>query len=279
MKKYWSVLIVLLLIGCARPRPYAKYYHDTIQGKDTSNLIFTTEEPRVFYGVNPEADALKMVEDGYALIGYSSFIGRKFNENQAINQARQVKASVVIVYSKYFDTKSGIYPLELPDVKTSFSSGLTTAHGSVFGSGGYASGSATAFGNGTTTTFGTKTIYLPYSIDRFKQGATYWVKVKGFIFGALAKDLPPELRQKIGSNKGVLVIAVVKGTPAFSADILMGDVIKKINNIEILDQKHYEATLIINANKKINITLLRNGKEIVKEIHLNPTPPGMEANK
>jgi hypothetical protein len=245
---------------------------------DTSNLIFTAEEPRVFYGVNPEADALKMVEDGYALIGYSSFIGRKFNENQAVDQARQLKASVVIVYSKYFDTKSGIQPLVLPDVKTSFSSGQTTAYGSVFGSGGYASGSANAYGTGTTTTFGTKTIYAPYSIDRFEQGATYWVKVKESILGALATDLPPELRQKIGSNKGVLVIAVGKGTPAFSADILKGDVIKKINNIEILDQKHYVVTIFKNANKKNNITLLRNGKEIVKEIHLNPTPPGMEAN-
>lgn len=276
VKKYWSVVIVLWIIGCARP--YAKYYHDLIRGMDTSNLIFTTEEPILFQGTNLEADTLKMVEDGYALIGYSSFIGPKFNENQAIYQAKQLKASVVVVYSKYFDTKSGIRPLVLPDVKTSVSSGQATAYGSAFGSGGYASGSATAYGTGTTTTYGTKTIYTPYSIDRFEQGATYWVKVKRSLFGALVNDLPSELRQKTGSNKGVLVIAVVKGTPAFSADILRGDVIKKVNNTEILDRNHFAVTILANANKKVNITILRDGKEMVKEVHLNPAPEGAEAN-
>ena len=219
-----------------------------------------------------------MVEDGYGMIGYSSFTGPKFDENQAINQAKQVKASVVVVYSKYFDTKTGMRPLVLPDVKTSVSSGQATAYGSAFGSGGYASGSATAYGTGTTTTYGTKTIYTPYSIDRFEQGATYWVKTKGQITGIFPRDLPPEIRQKIGSNKGVLVLAVVKQSPAFSADILRGDIIKKVNNIEITDIKHYFQVMVSNANKKVTITVLRDGKEIVKEVKLNPAPEGVEGN-
>jgi membrane-associated protease RseP (regulator of RpoE activity) len=278
MKKYWSVLIAILFIGCARP--YAQYYHDNIRGMDTSNIIFTTEEPKLLRGNmdTVDADCLQMAEEGYALLGYSSFHGPKFNENQAVNQARQLKASVVVVYSKYLDTQSGIQPIILPDIKTSVSSSQATAYGSAFGSGGYASGYATGYGTGTTTTYGTQVIYQPYSIDRFDQGATYWAKTKGQISGVLAKDLPPELRQKIGSNKGLLVIGVVKRSPAFSADILRGDIIKKVNNIEIADLKQYFQTMVSNANKKVTITLVRDGKEVVKEVKLNPAPEGAEAN-
>ena len=272
MNTLWIVLLGIFLVGgCAKP--YAQYYHDLIQGQDTSNLIFTTEEPKLIMGSNNlEDDKLKMLENGYIPIGYSDFTGPKFNENQAIDKAKELKASVVIVYSKFVDAQSGVRPVVLPDVKTTQSSGQATAYGSAYGSGGYASGSATAYGTGTTTTYGTKTIYQPYSIDRFAQGAVYWVKRKSSIFGAGFADLTPELKQKIGSNKGVLITAIGNETPAFSADILRGDIIRKVNNNDIVDAKQFAGTIDSNANKKIKITLLRDGKEIVKEVKLNPKP-------
>jgi hypothetical protein len=274
MNRLWVALLgIFLVAGCAKP--YSQYYHDLVKGGDTSNLIFVTEEPKLFRGTDPKADGLRMVEDGWFLLGYSTFTGPQVNENQAIEQAKQLKASAIVVYSKFFDTRTDIQPVVIPDIKTSTSSARGTAYGSAYGSGGYASGSATSFGTGTTTTYGTQTLYQTRTIDRFEQGATYWVKRKGLLLGAVPIDLPPELRQKIGSNKGVLVVSVTNKTPAFSADILQGDIIKKINNIEILDKKHFLETVIQNANKKVNIALLRDGKEIVKEVKLNPIPEGV----
>ena len=97
----------------------------------------------------------KMFENGYALIGYSDFYGRKIDDSQAIEQGKKVKASIVIVYSKFKDTISGATPLILPDTKTS----TTNVTASAFGSGGYATG----YGSGTTTTYGTQTMYMPYT--------------------------------------------------------------------------------------------------------------------
>lgn len=280
MNKLCLVLLGIFLIsGCAGSRDYAQFYHDIAKGQDTSNVIFATGEPTTLKGNDPESDNIRMIEEGYVMLGYSSFTGPQRNENQAIEQAKQLKAAVVVIYSKYLDTKSGIQPLVIPDIKTSKSSAQSTAFGSAVGTGGYASGSATAYGTGTTTTYGTKTIYKPYSIDRFEQGATYWVKRKVIVFGTLAIDLPSEFRQKIGSNKGVLVMIIAKGSPAFSADILKGDIIKKINNTEIIDQKHFLEILTLNANKKVTVTLLRDGKEIVKEVKLNPEPEGVNIAK
>jgi hypothetical protein len=245
MNKFWIGLLgILLLSGCGAsrsgvasgPGPYGQYYHSKLL--DTANVIYSTEEPQLLAGSNPEADILKMMENGYALLGYSAFTGPQANTSQAIEQAKRIQADKVIVYSNYRETISGARPITIPDIRTSMSSGQSTAFGSAFGSGGYATGYTTAFGTGTTTSYGTRTIYKPYEISRFDQIATYWVKER-HSFGAIVIDLPLDLRQKIGSNKGVVVVSLVKPSPAFSADILPGDVIKKINNVEINDRNYY----------------------------------------
>jgi hypothetical protein len=270
MKKYRLVIIVILLIGCAKP--YAQYYHDITKGADTSLLIFTAEEPKLLIGGDWKVDNNKMAEEGYWPIGYSKFNGPQINQQQAIDKAKELKASVVILYSKFIDTKSGLKPVEIPDIQTTRSKFKVDAFGSVFGSDGFATGSATAYGTGSSTTYGTKTMYQPYSIDRFEHGATYWVKRKSGLLGAMSTDLPSEIRQKIGSNKGALVFAVVKGSPAFAADIMSGDVIKKVNDVEVIDHKQFVQVMMPNANKKVSITVLRDGKEIIKEVKLNPIP-------
>jgi hypothetical protein len=267
MKKLLLVVLGILLLGCAQP--YAQYYHDKTQGKDISKYVeVSTTEPQLMRGTDVKSDGLKMMENGYILLGISDFYGRKFNENQAVDQAKKVNASIVIVYSKFMDTISGTTPLILPDTKTS----TTNVIANVYGSSGYASG----YGSGTTTTYGTKTMYMPYTIDRFEQGATYWAKKKyPPVLGVRVAELTPELRQKIGSNKGLLVIAVEKQSPAFRADILNGDILIKINNKEIYDQSTLESACRPNAENKVPILLMRDGKEIVKEVALNPVPPGL----
>jgi membrane-associated protease RseP (regulator of RpoE activity) len=250
-----------------------------MKGADTSFLIFTTEEPKVLIGGDWKIDEQKLAEEGYWPIGYSSFHGPQINQQQAIDKAKELKAAIVVLYSRYLDTKSGYQPVVLPDTQTTRSNAQVTASGSAYGSGGWATGSATAYGTGSSTTYGTKTVYQPFSIDRFDQGAIYWVKKKPGILGTIPTDLPPEIRQKIGSNKGVLVFNIVKGSPAFAADIMRGDIIKKVNNIEIIDLKQFSEVMAPNANKKITITVLRDGKEIVKEVKLNPLPEGVNPHK
>lgn len=99
--------------------------------------------------------------------------------------------------------------------------------------------------------------------------ATYWIKLKPLVFGVHVQDPDPETRQKIGSNKGVVVYAVIKGSPAFYADILKGDVLQKVGNVEVYDAKLFQETIARYAGQKITFEILRDGKEIYKEIQLN----------
>ena len=51
-------------------------------------------------------------------------------------------------------------------------------------------------------------------INRNRYIAIYYIKTKAPIFGVYILDLSLEVRQKIGSNKGVIVNVVVKDSPA-----------------------------------------------------------------
>ena len=92
------------------------------------------------------------------------------------------------------------------------------------------------------------------------------------VFGFFPKELTTELRKKIGSAKGMLVFAVRHGSPAYQADILAGDIVKKIGDIEMTDLKSVDDAAGVNACKKVTILLLRDGKEITKEIQCDSLP-------
>jgi S1-C subfamily serine protease len=90
--------------------------------------------------------------------------------------------------------------------------------------------------------------------------------------GIRVKDLSEELRQHSGSNKGVVVDLVVKGSPAYRADIMQNDILKRINGTDIYDAKSLSETTAAYAGQRVTIELLREDAPITKEIILNPKP-------
>jgi hypothetical protein len=154
------LLTILVLTACAT-NPFVRFYQDRTGGIDLAKshrVVLPTGEPKVFQGSNPETDHQRMLEDGYNLIGFSSFNGANVNASDALIQAKSIYAEIVLMYSKYTGTRSGVLPLTIPDTRTS----TTTLSGSAFGTGGYGS----FYGTANTTTYGTQTTYIPYSADR-----------------------------------------------------------------------------------------------------------------
>jgi hypothetical protein len=259
MMRRFVIFLPFLLVGCANP--FVKFYQDRTGGVDLAKspaVILATGEPKMFSGADKETDYLRMLENGYNLVGFSSFNGANVNFNDALTQAKAIHAETVLIYWKHTETRSGVMPLTLPDTQTS----TTTFSGTAFGSGGYGNYSGTA----NTTTYGTRTTYIPYSVDRYDYFASYWITMKPPIFGVHTRDLTPEIRQKLGSNKGVYVFAVMRNSPAWSADVLKDDIITKISNVEILDKSSFSKAVGENRGKKATVEILRNGQRVVKEI-------------
>jgi hypothetical protein len=255
------IFLVVACTGCVSG--YKQFYHDNTYGRSYAELHveLTKNPPRLVIGTNPEVDSREMLQNNYIQIGYSSFNGKLEGTEGALSMAKSLNAEVVITYSQFTGSETRIATYDTPTTQTSYSTANVTAYGS--------NGWANAYGTGTTTTYGTRTNYVPYTVDRYNQGATYWIKRKPPIFGAMVDELSENDKKSIGSNKGVKVMIVIKDSPAYDADIIEGDILKAINGTEIKDSNHYFEVLSENATNLVSFRFYRGGKIQTKKIQLS----------
>lgn len=199
----------------------------------------------------------QMWRAGFVAVGYSSFEGPMGKQSSALKQAKKIGAQYVVMNAEHSSTTTGAFPLTMPTTSTSFSNGSVNA----YGSGGFASGSY----NGTTTTYGTSTTMIPYSIQRFNQAILYFAPVRTGGFGVLFGDVPDELKQTLGTNRAALVRAVRKGSPAFNSDVLDGDIITHVDGSPMTAELVKNA---VDAGGAHRLTLWRRGAAIEKEVIL-----------
>ncbi len=262
MKKI-IIVSILIITGCTSP--YSKFYVDKTGGVDITKSTINTGDVEVRHGANVDSDIRSMLENNYGLIGFSSFNASNVSDDGAISKAKEVHASVLILYSQYSGTKSGYTPLTLPNTTTS----STTLNGNIYNQ---RSGNTSYSGVSNTTYNGTNTTYIPYSITNYDYVASYWVKTKPRALGVIPKELAPEIHKKLGSNKGLLVDLVVKDSPAFYADIFTGDMLMKIGDDVIYDEASLSKSVSKNAGKEVDVLLIRDDKEIHKLIKLRSLP-------
>jgi hypothetical protein len=73
---------------------------------DIPDVIPNSGAPRVFRGTDFDADDVGYLEDGYVPIGYSDFYGDDADESAALEQAKRLNASFVVLYSHRVDDDS-----------------------------------------------------------------------------------------------------------------------------------------------------------------------------
>lgn len=255
------VVVLTLLQGCANP--FSEYYYDNTEGIDLAKadyLVLPTAAPVLYRGADQDQDILRMYEDNYELLGYSSFSAGDVDEKDAIKQAAKVSAEIVYLHSTYVGSESGSVPVTVPIVQNS----TTSLYGSNYGAGGYSAFSGAAY----STAYGSHTTYIPYTVHRSDYFATYWIKMKPPRLGILPRDLTPELKRKLASNKGLLIYAVVKGSPAFEADILSGDVLKAVGDFPMLDYETFGRAIAFYEGKEVSLKIVREGQEVLKTVRL-----------
>lgn len=256
------ILIFTSIMLCGCVNNFEQFYVDVSQNFQ-GNYQLNAGEPHIIQGSNDmDADVVEMLSQGYVQIGYSSFQSGAAQMQQLTNQAKEVGAWKVLAYESYAGTVSGNIPITLPDTQTTYHSGNMN----IYGNGG------SAYGNysGTSTTYGTKTTYMPYSSNRYDYVALYFARGSITIFGAHFRDLNQEEKRRVGSNTGVSVITPVDNTPAFYADVLPGDVITSINRIKFNDYLEFAAFLKEERGNEVNLEIWRDGRVLDKVVKLNP---------
>jgi hypothetical protein len=258
------VLSALLIGGCASG--YSQFYKavpgatpDAI-AKDRSGPA--PKEPAVAHaGGNPSDVVAAYTRQGYITIGYSSFnSGHRESDSNAVSQAQKVGADLVVVIDpRYTGSVTSSVPITTPTSSTSYTTGTATAYGS--------GGMATAYGNSTTTTYGSQTTYIPMTVHRFDYGALYFIK-KHYVFGVNFRDPNDDERRTLQSNKGVYVTSVVNGSPAFKADVLVGDMIVAIDGAAVYGHQGCSDLLGQKRGRTVEVAIVRGDHSLTKSVAL-----------
>jgi serine protease Do len=84
---------------------------------------------------------------------------------------------------------------------------------------------------------------------------------RGFL-GVAPQDLTEDLTSQVGAEQGALISHVTDDSPASRAGLKAGDVITKVNTVEIRDARHLLMTISqIAPNTEISLEYLRDGRK------------------
>jgi len=184
------------------------------------------------HSADMQADGKRLREDGYVYIGESSFYGpaNRSNQEQAVAKARRLAHQLSFQVTVYgYPLRCDPYTVANPNVVST-----VNTSGTVYGSNG---NSATYSGTGTVTNPGGSSTYnIPYSVDRNTFYASYWAKrdPKKIHLGLFFRPLDDATRHKLERNTEAQVAIVIRGTPAFAANFLEGDILLKIDGRDII---------------------------------------------
>ncbi|MEZ8197005.1 PDZ domain-containing protein [Vibrio cortegadensis] len=242
--KILSVLFTtLLLSGCATSG-YKQFYYPNQNLNDTSKITYLKKGDKVtvFTTDDFDRDIKILLSKKHVLLGYSSFNGGYEDISNAKAQAKQVGATAVLVGAEYTNTQTNTQTLLLPSTQTTYLSGSI---------------------NGTATTYGTKPVTYTSNQRRFDQTAYYFAKfTQKLQFGVSHSDLTPDMRKELQRNTGAIIEIVYEDTPAFYANIFMGDIVISVDSVNVKNGEHFAKLMAeVPANQPSSeFEILRNGK-------------------
>lgn len=251
---FFYFAIIFLLVSCSSFSGYVKYYTPYVDPHTLPNVVLLSdnEEPKIYSSNNLQSDAIDLESNHYTIIGYSSFNGAEEGQDGIIEICRRTGAKIVLVSVEYTNTQTNSGSISVPNIET------TNINGNVYTS----SGSSARY-NGIATTNSTRQIPYSYNVRRYDQEALYFVPITTkFRLGISWGELTSDIRQKFQRNSGVLVRIVYKGTPAYNANILNGDVIIKIDDTDISNPDEVGSILDKHIRgDEIEITIMRSAQE------------------
>ncbi|MCX7241266.1 MAG: PDZ domain-containing protein [Burkholderiales bacterium] len=262
MRRILAISVAALLTACANGfQQFYKPYADTKTMPDVE-LLAEGATPAIYRSADLKRDVSIARSRGYVLVGESSLNGQIQSEAALVAQAKTVRATMVLLATKFTNTQTVTVPLFLPNNQTTYSSG--TVNGT-YGSANY---------NGTSTTYGTTVVPLTSQQQRFDQDALFFVKsTRKYRVGIFYDGLSPELRARYERNTGIVIMEVMEGSPAFAANVMQGDVVLEINGTAVVDRTQFQVALT-NASAKegpLTFKILRNGTEKFVVVNL-PAP-------
>lgn len=217
--------------------------------QSNNNLHSLQKKPdtKIYAGMSKEKDNIRMLEDGYDLMGISSFQGPFVEPNQALKHAQAIEADAVLVYDRKINEMTR-------------SARLRQIHDELKKSKGE-----------KNTVIEVSEADLKDKNSKFEFYATYWAKLPPPILGLHVIKLSTKNSdtKEIQQEKGLKVIAVIKDSPAFKVGIQKGDVVLALNDDNTDSPEEFSKSVFKQQGNKVKIKYTRDDeeKEVVTELN------------
>ncbi len=244
LKTNWMLLSLLTLGTLIFTQPLFAAdnpYQENYKAQNTNQLKSANANPETKIEIKNQkitensidVDNVRMLEDGYDMMGWSGFSANEAPADLALAHGRAIQADQVILYSKHEADKN-----KGTEIKSN--SDEQDLH--YF----YASYWAKL----PMPLLGVHVVKLRKLLTN-QQAAT-----------ASANDELPE-------EPGLKVIAVIKASPAAEANILRGDVLMKVGDAEVNQQEELVAAVKRYAGQTVPVVLIRNDKTLTVTAKIN----------
>lgn len=230
MNKLLAILLLATfnLAALAEDNPYEKNYRPQKGGLVSLN---PNPDTQIFVSNHKKDDNISMLESGYDLMGESAFDGGDVPSDLALDHARAIKADTVLVYSKYGSNQSPLSQMQVIKEAAKKGKDLTEKD----------------LDTGQT----------------FRYAATYWAKLPAPLLGVHVIKLIPQRDtedEKPEPIKGLEVIAVIKDSPADKAGIVRGDMLHKLDGVDLNLPESLSGMVRERQGKTVTIELDRSGE-------------------
>lgn len=197
------LLITLMVFQHARAEdnPFATNYYP----QNNAGLVSMQAqvEPQMFRGTKQVDDNTSMLENGFDLMGSSSFDTGETSPDLALTHAKTIKADQVLLYAKQMTSESNASKMQKMREMAKENGGKVSEK------------------------------VLANSGKRFKYTATYWAKLPPPLLGVHIVKLNAVNNGEATPEKGLKLIAVIKDSPAAKAELMRGDVLMTIGEMKL----------------------------------------------
>lgn len=240
---------LLALTGCGNS--YSECFKESGYGLNSDLVQYRAESARVVRGSGMAdqkiaQDRWAMWERGYGVIGRAAFngSGSGTDDSLAVEQANKVGAAVVVLYTEFDRTITGTTTTTTPVTSTTVGPG-----GALY----------------VTTSYVPQT--SSYSIDRYHFLALYFARLKDIGLGVATSAPTRSEQQAFGTNKGMAVRAVRRGSSAHDAEILPGDLILRFDGASVAEDPPLRELVDAARGRTVTLTILRPSKgQIAKRV-------------
>ncbi len=235
-----AILSLALAVSCpAVAGPFEDFFQAS--GARVEDGIRSKSPPQVFTSNDLDADVRRLLEDGYFIVGASSWVGTPEDAKATAKFAKKIRASRVLVQYRYIETVSGGTQIVM----------LPLTFGGMIGNA------------------------QPVSYARYEQTAYFFVKAKPekIGLGLVLEPLTPIQVRAAGSGKGLSISVVVRGSPAFDAGMIAGDIVLKIAEQDASTLDRIAQIKADYAGQTVPVEIIRDGQPQILEITMPAAAP------